>query len=300
MKTLARIIAILVGAHVISACGGSADEPTGSPLTSEERLIGDYLSATRQITREQIEIRNDRVFVDSDAFFDKQALLDEIALVGFDAGPGQSLQGYFYNSNLKTNMSPRAEKVFYSFSAAVPETWRASFRAAAAAWGAASASDCVGFQEGTGSAGQSQIKIGVGEAGTAANGGPAAAVASFPISFSIPHVISQRILTGSSITIDTGSVGLASESARLGVAVHELGHTLGFTHPWDGTLIAGSTKNGNSSCCSATYTTVMDYRGTTALSSDDLVSLAKRFKKQSVPLGRQTVQTCAYEFILPL
>lgn len=90
-------------------------------------------------------------------------------------------------------------------------------------------------------------------------------------------------------------------SERLATALHELGHSLGFSHPWRGVRIAGtatnngSLVNGPQECCLASYETIMDYAGDTQLSADDVKAVGVRFKKQLIYLPKNaTLLTCAY------
>ncbi|HKO90509.1 MAG TPA: hypothetical protein VJU61_05120, partial [Polyangiaceae bacterium] len=72
------------------------------------------------------------------------------------------------------------------------------------------------------------------------------------------------------------------------IAVHEIGHILGFSHPpplaTDGVLIPGTAASTNTSGSIVTYATVMDSGCTKTrgqLSSDDILSATKKYPAPS-------------------
>jgi len=269
----------MTAAGLMLACGCGA-APEADPHTGEDLIIREYLTQVRGFDASQIALNGEDIFLDRDANLSRSELLEEIAAVGFTNGPGQAPQGYYYILGLPTGspLGPaRAYDVGFTFSAAVPETWRQAFRTGFSHWSTASSSDCVNFTEGTGHL--SQISIVVGNIGTADDGKPAEAVGALPTF----NAAIRADVPGAKITIGTGFVGEADASWRAHTAIHEIGHTLGFKHPWAGTHITGTATNQASGCCSASYFTVMDYYGDTVLSADDLASLSKVLSKVGTP-----------------
>lgn len=304
MRKIWQVVGLASCGLFMVGCGeaGPGEEPSANVGgVSERSLIEGYL-ASRGIVRERLAFEEDRVRLDQDAYFDKTSLLDEIAFTGYDPSPHQQPQGYYYKSDSEfgRNASPRALGTYFKFTAAVPTAWRDSIRHAALIWGSLSSTDCVSFIEGTApNSGISQITIGVGDLGNSDSGQPAAASAEFPVLFAPPHA-GFHIITGRKLTIDRDSVNLADESRRLAIALHELGHSLGFMHPWKGVRIAGTQKNTGSlindadECCLASYHTIMAYGDDTMVTGDDIQALAVRFKKQTLILPHSTLVTCNY------
>lgn len=284
----------------LSACsGGDAASGELEAVNLDDLTIRQYLGAQGY---SEVRIRGAEVWVEEDAYYDKEELLNEIDIVGFEATPGQTPQGYYYFvqnvlNHTQAYHQPRAATTFVRFDANVPEPWRQAFRQAMALWGNASSTDCVGFREGTGPTGSSQITVTVAEAGTADDGGPAGAVAKLPTLYRASTILSYYIV-GSSIKVDPSVTGWTDTSAMRRLALHEMGHTLGFKHPWKGSQIQGTARNANGdACCTGSYASVMDYSGTpTVPSADDVASLAVVFKKKDVldRFGNVTGQTCDY------
>jgi hypothetical protein len=194
----------------------------------------------------------------------------------FSLEPGAQTQGYYFIGNGRTVPSGpgSAANGKYRFTSQVPETWRSAFRAAFQQWSNAFSNDCVKFTEGTGAV--SQITIGVGNLGNADDDRPAEAQGEYPLARrGLPFVV------GPNITINTAFVGEADAGWRLHTALHEIGHNLGFTHPWagQGTVIPGTARS-STGCCSASYFTVMDYFGDEVLSNDDTTALGLVFAKR--------------------
>lgn len=271
MRNWARASVVALSFALLPACGAASDEGEAAESTSEG-LIVRYLQEARGFTRSSISFRDEFVFAGGDRVFFKDELLDDIEQSGFSLGPASKPQGYWYVSGVAAP-AWAASTGKYSFSASVPETWRAAFRTAFSRWSAASGSDCVSFSEGP--AGVYGINIGVMGCPLADDGGPSEACASDPKL--IVQKGAQHIRLGQ-IWVDTAFVNESSSDWRIHTAMHEIGHALGFSHPWEGSHLSGTAVN-SSGCCSANYFTVMDYYGDTVLSADDVVSLSKRFTK---------------------
>lgn len=166
MKTATRsgtvLLAILLmgGTSLTAGCSAGA-EAEGHEANLENLTIKQYL-ASQEIDPAEVRIEGDEVWVSQDAHFGKAELLAEIEGLGFQSDPGQSPQGYYY-SFTQSNQggtfrrfyhAPRAANTHFRFDASVPEPWRNAFRYAAAQWGSASSTDCVGFREGTDTPGE--------------------------------------------------------------------------------------------------------------------------------------------------
>jgi hypothetical protein len=291
----------LLGGSGLSGC--SADVGEEAPEANLDNLtIRQYLVA-RGTNPDAIKIRGEEVWVDEDAYVEKAELLAEIEAAAFKVDPSQTPQGYYHNMQVSGRggvssipVPPRAAKTYFRFDANVPEHWRQAFRTATAAWGNLSATDCLGFVEGTGPNGSSQITIVVGEAGTADDGNPASGDAKLPTFHSGGRLAPSYWIVGSRIRIDPSFKDVTDHNTQQSFALHELGHTLGFKHPWKGSWIGGTAKNGNSGCCSASYFTVMDYDGMSTLTADDRISALTTFKKKEIKnrIGQVTGHTCDY------
>jgi hypothetical protein len=275
MKSLTAL-SIAACAVLGTGCAGSVETTEPEAQASDDALIAKYLQRQWGFEPSTIRIKGDRVIADGDGLFSKAELLDEIESTGFSLAPTQMPQGYWYGNGTASPAWAASDGTF-SFSASVPEAWRAAFRPAFGRWSAASGSDCVTFHEA--GAGVYGINITVADCGIADDGFPAEACSGYPKWLTQKGVSHFRL---GQIQIDDGSVGEPSSDWRIHTAMHEIGHALGFSHPWQGYRISGTATN-TAGCCSASYYTVMDYYGDTTLSSDDLLSLSKKFSKTPNP-----------------
>jgi hypothetical protein len=221
----------------------------------------------------RVNFEDDKVRVDDDMMFDRNTLLmeatGELELEATEdpEHPELAQKGYRY-----TRVAPKS--MCFAFAAGVSAAWKDAFRRAFTAWTNVGA--CVRLSECG-----AQTTITVGEAGTAADGTPAAAIADYP-----RYISPLGTFQGQYIIIDTSVAKSTNTTFMRRTALHELGHSIGMTHPRDGALITGtqsSTSGCNTGGCIASYPTVMDYNfATTSLSADDQLSLRKLYPKSVV------------------
>lgn len=284
-----RAWAIVVCGALACACGSEAEAPseevveTGDSRT-EQASIENYL-ATQGFELARVRFDGDEIRVDDDMVFDRRSIL-ALAQTNAEADAAEELaeKGYWHAGS---PVAPGSAFCF-TFAASVSSSWRDAFRYGAAQWNASGA-QCLRLAECEAAGNGGLITISVGDAGTSATGGQAGARATFPTWL---RNIGPRV--GNSIVIDTSVQGTADTSFQRNTAMHELGHTLGFTHPRNGTFIAGSSSS-TTGCgpggCTASYPTVMDYNYVeTTTSSDDRLVARNRYKKY--PFGKAGATGC--------
>jgi hypothetical protein len=263
---------VVWGAMGIGCSGESPGGEGHSQSDDEAAIIEEYL-VQRGFDLTAVRIVGDEVRVDDDMLLSRRSILDESYELDRLAELEPVIQKGYWNSG-----SPIApgSTFHFRFDSRVPTSWRDAFRYAGAQWTAAGA-ECLTVIEGPGTS-AGVITISIGEAGTSATGSPAGAVASFP---TYNTHVGSRI--GRSIVLDF-SVEFSSNTAGMRyLAMHELGHTLGFAHPRAGTLIP-QTSSSSTTCgsggCTASYATVMDYDSSdTTTTADDRNSARRRYKK---------------------
>jgi hypothetical protein len=170
---------------------------------------------------------------------------------------------------------PRANSIRLSFEAAVPDAWRTAIRNAAAQW---NPNTCIEIRE---DAGSDKLLVKVDStlpAGTLA------------VAF-MPYVKQSVVLPGRELRVAPNpNVGAATLKH---VAMHELGHVLGFHHPGSGNHIPGTSVDTDSSDA-ASYATVLALAGPvrSSLSSDDLASRDAIFRRFTRVVDGREVTAC--------
>jgi hypothetical protein len=221
------------------------------PAPTEDQQIAEFL-AGRGYDPQAISYRGDRVYVAQDASIARARILAEMARSGQSAGgsgPQLVEKGYYRGGGVANALN-----VSYSFIGDVPQRLRDALAEAAARW--SGPTDCIDIDAAnTGHNFEVSMQpLGGGFAGSADSG------------FST--------LLGQNMQFDPTWLAGAPDAEVRSAALHEVGHILGFQHPWQGQHIAGTAMrgacDGNGPGCRPSYVSVMDYfERETALSLDD-------------------------------
>jgi hypothetical protein len=261
---------------VATGCAAHDEEP--APIDPDEALVAGHLRSNG-FTDFSIDRDDGTVLIEGDA---RATFADLLEAARSADDPSRNAQGYWANpgtfirGQLVLTFQPRLDlgvKIVYGSS--VSPEWRTAFNEAASAW--ASGRSCIRFV----SSGYWTLNI----TKVALDQELAAAEGSFP---TIGLYQNQRTARpGPTIKINRdfhcsspncGKIEQLSAAVKKNVALHELGHNIGFFHPESGNAyrhIPG-TASGTS------YATVMHANTdvnnpVTALSSDDILSRNKMF-----------------------
>jgi hypothetical protein len=218
------------------------------PAPTEEQQITEFLAGLGYDPG-AITHRGDRVYVAQDASIARARILAEMARSGQSAGGSGQLveKGYYRGGGVASALN-----VSYSFIGDVPQRLRKALAEAAARW--SGPTDCIDIDAAnTGHNFEVSMQpLGGGFAGSADSG------------FST--------LLGQNMQFDPTWLAGASDAEVRSAALHEVGHILGFKHPWEGQHVPGTAMRGacDGNGCRPSYVSVMDYFGSeTALSLDD-------------------------------
>jgi hypothetical protein len=291
MDRLSRVLLVCVCGTGLGI-GCSADRGgTGS----EQRAavsFGDYSVAETEamlnaaesvgIDRERIQFTHDEIRAESDMVLDPETLLALAAEhePNAVAAPGLTPQGYFSRTSITpagqlTATPPRANSIRMLFDGDVPSAWRTALRDAAAQW---NPNVCIDIRE---DRGDDVISVRVDS--TLPEG-------TLAIAF-LPASLNGVVLPGSRISVAPNPP--SSPAFLKHVAMHELGHTLGFLHPGQGRNIPGTSID-TTAGAAASYSTVLALSGPTlsGLSSDDIATRDAVFRRITKVVNGRSVTVC--------
>jgi hypothetical protein len=277
-RTLSALIslsvAVTLGVTAIGCSGqGISEEAVPSDTQAstiddnpaENALIGAQLEA-RGYDTSTLQFQGDTVIVEDDIVMSRAVLLHEAEA----EATGVVEKGYFLGTNTFSGKS-----INLSFGAGVSAAWQTALNAARSQWNSKTPKFS---QPGPGSAATISVVTGNLGATTFAQG-------TFPsgrtITINTSYNSAACKVAGST---DNTIEGLPA-NVKAKVAMHEMGHVLGFDHPPPNaasgagrTQIAGTASSPNTGT-TPSYTTVMAQGciNLTALSSDDILSAAKKY-----------------------
>lgn len=248
-----------------SAPSNDAADNAPSNDAAENALIESYL-ADRGFDTSSLQFEGDEVIVEGGIAVQRAVLLD----AANPEVPELVEKGYFNSQNAL--FSGKSIKV--AFAGVVSDAWKKAFNDAAKEWN----KQVPRFsQPGPGSAGTITVQMGVDGQLVSSP-----AKANFPPNRTININPNFR-----SNDCPNQNIEQVSATVKLATAVHEMGHTLGFTHPFanQGVRITGTAQNTVTGSCSGTgcvsYSTVMLGRGClaslTTLTNDDKLSAATKY-----------------------
>jgi hypothetical protein len=247
IRNLMVVAAVLAG---MVGCQGAIED-------NDQARIERFLSAEGYEAK-SLSFEEDRVYVSEDAFFPRAQLLG--AMDGARAG-GLVEKGYRYGGTL-SRIVPDARAMRIVFQEPVPELVKIAIRGAARTWNVPT--KCINVSEEN-------------------SGGRAVTIRYRPISGCQAGSASPALLGDGDIMINSdwweskdnalyphcsfGGDPRPSHDELQRVAIHELGHVIGFSHPAaPNTLLIPGTRRSRKTCgptggCKADYPTVMDYYG---------------------------------------
>ena len=250
-------------ACVSAACSGEGAAPVRNEA-SEDAIIEAYLTE-QGFVLDGMVIDGDNIIVERDIGFSRQSILELVEELDRLEREGELVEkGYWHDGS----PVPPATYMRYSFASNVPAAWRDAFRYGVSQWNASGA-ECLRLTEDPGNTAAIYITIGDAPTGSVAQG-------------TFPSFNTRLGIRLGRIVVDTSYRDETNVAFMRYVAMHELGHNLGFAHPRAGLHIpsTSSSSTGCSGDCIASYPTVMDYSfSDTTTSSDDRKSARLRYKK---------------------
>jgi hypothetical protein len=238
-------------AMAVFACSGPEHSDRDNSHTVQAMLDSLY---ERGFDSDQVALLDQHFLIERDMLAEPESLRSELEVD----------KGYYIGSNPLALTPPRADSIDLVFDG-ISTSWRTAIGAAAAQWSDAvcinilvNPANPTGFARITATNEEELINAGV----------PAAAM--------LPITINGVRRPGPELWVNPDFESL-SASAKLAVALHEIGHNLGFAHPEQSVLISGTlqdTTPGNAS----SYPTVMKLDNTLgSLSADDVSARDRLF-----------------------
>jgi hypothetical protein len=266
---------VLVSLAIVTAgcLGPELDRQGAAPATEQDRLT--QLLVSRGFSADQIAFHGDQVLVEGDIAFDRQGLLQELGAAEDGVETVEQAAYWFRPADRRGRAPgsvPRATNIRLAFTAEIAPQVQTAVREAAALWTeAAGEGGCIDIDEGN--TGRSLFVVVQPLFARDPQTGEQLPVAGRA---RLPMFQGGAWQVGNVIWIDPGAAIIrepADEDWLKHVAVHELGHILGFPHPQDvgpAHHIAGTRSRGVGAR-PRTYPTVMDYDGEeTGLTPDDV------------------------------
>jgi hypothetical protein len=256
-------VALVLGAALLGACSAGGPDDARTDESDLERVDqgsfdvdADQLldaAMTLGFAADEVELLDDRVVIEGDMLVEPQTLLTMARLAREQQGVVE--KGYFAPDVVRGASrqeprvgirAPRATSINLNFDASVSSDWINAFQQAAAQWN----NGCINIQVGAGS---HVIDVTVNPAiGADVLGrGEFARLVVQPGTRQSPEVVT--VFPGT--TLELTPVPQSAED-MLHIALHELGHNLGYAHPNEGALIP-STSVDTTSGDAVSYSTIM-------------------------------------------
>jgi hypothetical protein len=255
---------VVLVALKIAVLGAACEGPVGEIDQSADAPLLAHLVASGY-RAELIRFDGDKVWVEEDAWMPRQGLLEQMAASG---GAETELveKGYWRTGGFV----PYAKKIGFRFNDNVPQYLRDAVLSAASEWNGVSS--CIGMGAHHSGAGTHFVEIYYvkefkgGFAGSADGGYQhCRPEATAQDQYHCAH-LGSNIGFSEEIFPRTPPIGKYDEA--ISTALHEIGHVLGFKHPFDpeaskswvpGTGRASASCPGNGGTCKPAYASIMDY-----------------------------------------
>jgi hypothetical protein len=275
-----------MGATACSGAEDAAEFDAAAAPEAEALSSGDAQQLIEEVRslgfESDIELAGDRFIVDGDMEVDGATLRGLAVDAAARRGDPELLEkGYFISSSVIPGSraeprfgirSPKASAIRLNFDSSVSADWRAAVLQAAAEWNDA----CINMQDGVGTETINVTidpTLGVDTLGRAELSRVVTVLGSRVAAGSVTAVPGTRLLLNSAPL---------SAAEMFHVALHELGHNLGFTHPTEGAVIPTTLSDGTSGN-DVSYNTIMAPVITspplTGLQGDDLHARSAVFSK---------------------
>lgn len=263
-------LAATLGVTTLGCSGEFPSEAAPSTDAAENELIESHL-AGRGYDTSNLEFEGDEVIVEGDMVMPRERLLDAAEA----EASGVVEKGYFNptNSRFGGNKIRMAFKPADASFPAVSNNWKNAFNAAAAEWN--SKTPKFAFVGGPGS--PVTITVRMGSFNTSQ---PARADG-------IGTALGIRLNGAYNLPSCSTSLEGVAANVKINIALHEIGHILGFEHPpplaTTGVRIPGTAASTNTTGDRSSYATVMESRclADTTLRPDDILSAQKKYPAPS-------------------
>lgn len=238
-------------AMAVFSCSGPEQSDRDTSDTVQGMLDSLY---ERGFDSNQVALLEQYFLIEGDMLAEPESLRSELEVD----------KGYYLGSNPLALTPPKADSIDLVFDD-ISSTWRTALGAAAAQW---SDAVCINIVVNPTNPTSFARITALNEGDLIPIGVPAAAI--------VPITRSGVRIPGTEIWINPDFESL-SASAKLAVALHEIGHNLGFAHPAQQVLISGTLQD-TTPGDAASYATVMKLDNTLAsLSADDVSARDRLF-----------------------